>query len=229
MKYLDSRYLIVCVAMLAAAGLALAMTPTIKIADGGKKFVLENMIPHSFDEWRVDPNVIPLQPSPDLQATIDKFYEQTLARTYVNLSGERVMLSIAYGGEQSRSLQVHKPEGCYAAQGFMIQRESMGQLASDFGAVPVKRVVAEKGPRTEPITYWVTTGDKVTHDGLSWRLAQLRYGLSGEIPDGIVFRVSTISKDVSASYAIHDKFVNQLLAALNAKDRGRLIGNLASR
>lgn len=229
MKLFDSRYLVVCIAMLAAAGLSVAMTPTKKLTGVDNQFRLATLIPQSFGDWNVDKSVVPIQPSPDLQAVIEKIYQETLSRTYVNSSGERVMLSIAYGGDQSRSMAVHKPEVCYAAQGFVIVRESTDEIASQFGAIPVKRLVAEMGARTEPITYWITTGDQVTRDGLAWRLTQLRYGLTGKIPDGMLFRVSTISKDDRGSYAIQDKFSNDLLTTLNLKDRGRLIGNLASR
>ena len=229
MKMFNARHVVVCCAMLIAAGLSLAMTPTRKVADLNEKFDLTTMVPGAFADWRIDPSVIPIEPSPDLKAVIEKLYQQTLSRSYVNSKGDRVMLSIAYGGDQSRSMAVHKPEVCYTAQGFLIVKEAMDDMASRFGAIPVKRLVAEMGPRVEPITYWITTGDQVTRDGLAWRLTQLRYGLTGTIPDGMLFRVSTISKDDRASYAIQDKFSNDLLTTLNVKDRGRLIGNLASR
>jgi EpsI family protein len=229
MKTFNAKHVVVCCAMLIAAGLSVAMTPTKKVADIGSKFDLGAMVPKSFADWQVDPSIVPIEPSPDLKAVIDKIYQQTLSRSYVNSNGDRVMLSIAYGGDQSRSMAVHKPEVCYTAQGFLIVKEAMDDMASRFGAIPVKRLVAEMGPRIEPITYWITTGDQVTRDGLAWRLTQLRYGLTGTIPDGMLFRVSTISKDDRASYAIQDKFSNDLLTTLNVKDRGRLIGNLASR
>ena len=229
MKMFNAKHVVVCCAMLIAAGLSLAMTPTRKVADLNEKFDLTTMVPGAFADWRIDPSVIPIEPSPDLKAVIEKLYQQTLSRSYVNSKGDRVMLSIAYGGDQSRSMAVHKPEVCYTAQGFLIVKEAMDDMASRFGAIPVKRLVAEMGPRIEPITYWITTGDQVTRDGLAWRLTQLRYGLTGTIPDGMLFRVSTISNDNRASYAIQDKFSNDLLTTLNVKDRGRLIGNLASR
>ena len=34
-------------------------------------------------------------------ALISKIYNQTLTRTYVNLRNERIMLSIAYGGDRA--------------------------------------------------------------------------------------------------------------------------------
>ncbi len=229
MKILGRKHVIVCCAMLVAAGLSLAMTPTKKIADQSGKFDLSVMVPQSFGEWHVDKSVVPIEPSPELKAVIEKLYQQTLSRSYVNPNGDRIMLSIAYGGDQSRSMQVHKPEVCYTAQGFQITKESVGEITSQFGSIPVKRLIAEMGSRTEPITYWITTGDKVTRDGLAWRLTQLRYGLTGKIPDGMLFRVSAISKDDRAAYAIQDKFSNDLLTTLNTKDRGRLIGALAAR
>ena len=167
-----------CCAMLVASMLSIAMTPTRKVADLSEKVDLSALIPQSFGNWKVDTSVIPVQPSPELQAVIEKLYQQTLSRSYVNSNGERVMLSIAYGGDQSRSMAVHKPEVCYAAQGFVIVKESTDEMASQFGAIPVKRLVAEMGSRTEPITYWITTGDQVTRDGFAWRLTQLRYGLT---------------------------------------------------
>ena len=228
MNIFNAKHVIVCCAMLIAAGLSLAMTPTKKIADLGEKFDLATLVPRSFGDWQVDTSVVPIEPSPDLKAVIEKLYQQTLSRSYVNSNGDRVMLSIAYGGDQSRSMAVHKPEVCYTAQGFLIVKEAVDEMVSRFGAIPVKRLVAEMGPRTEPITYWITTGDQVTRDGLAWRLTQLRYGLTGTIPDGMLFRVSTISKDDRAAYAIQDKFSNDLLTMLDVKDRTRLIGNLAA-
>ena len=229
MSLFNARHFVVCCAMLVAAGLSLAMTPTRKVAEVGEKFDLTTLVPQSFGNWRVDSSVIPIEPSPDLKAVIEKLYQQTLSRSYVNSNGDKVMLSIAYGGDQSRSLAVHKPEVCYTAQGFLIVKEGLDEMVSRFGAIPVKRLVAEMGSRTEPITYWITTGDRVTRDGFAWRLTQLRYGLTGAIPDGLLFRVSTISKDDRASYAVQDKFSNDLLTTLDVKDRGRLIGNLAVR
>lgn len=214
--------------MLAAAGLALAATPRTRVADLQEKIDLERMIPESFGEWRVDPTIVPLMVSPDAQAVLDKIYSQTLARTYMNGAGQRVMLSIAYGGEQSDALQVHSPEVCYAAQGFEVARNMVGELATRYGALPVKRLMAVKGPRKEPITYWITVGDRATTSGLQQKLAQLRYGLTGRIPDGMLVRVSTIGGDTAEGYALQDRFIHRLLAELHDGDRIRVIGRFGA-
>ena len=53
---------------------------------------------------------------------------------------------------------------------------------------------------------------------------QLREGFAGRIPDGMLVRVSSISKDPAAAYAAQQAFVAELLAAMPAADRVRLAG-----
>ena len=214
--------------MVLAAGLTIAATPTRHLADEGSKIDLEAMIPTRFADWEVDTSVVPLQISPDVQASLDKIYNQTLSRTYINHDNMRVMLSIAYGGDQSDAMQVHRPEVCYAAQGFEVVRSMFAQLATGFGTVPVKRLVAVNGARHEPITYWIVVGDKVVYNTISQKLAQIRYGLTGRIPDGLLFRVSTIDRDDARSFSVQDDFVRALLQALEGGNRTRLIGQLGT-
>uniref|UniRef100_UPI0028A7F8CF exosortase C-terminal domain/associated protein EpsI n=1 Tax=Massilia oculi TaxID=945844 RepID=UPI0028A7F8CF len=90
--------------------------------------------------------------------------------------------------------------------------------------LPVKRLVARLSERNEPITYWITIGDKATKAGIQQKLRRLAYGLSGEIPDGMLVRVSTIGSDRHAAWRVQDRFVVDLLAALAPRDRAHLIG-----
>lgn len=212
------------VAMCAAAGLGVALTPHRRMAGAGPRFALETMIPRSFGAWRIDPAIVPLQPDPAQQGMLERLYDQTLSRTYVNGDGERVMLSIAYGGDQSRALQLHLPEVCYVAQGFEMLRVGDARLATAYGALPVKRLVARLNARNEPITYWITIGGKPTAPGVRQKLQRLAYGLSGRIPDGMLVRVSTIEADAAAAYRVQDRFVGALLGALGGAGRQRLIG-----
>ena len=213
-------------AMLAAAGLAIAMKPKPLPPERIASFQLEVLVPKSFGTWHVDERIVPLLPSPDQKAVIDAIYDQTLARTYVNDHGERMMLSIAYGGRQSKTLQVHNPEACYRAQGFKVENETKGELKTRFGTVPVKRMMTSRGDRIEPVTYWITVGDSATHDGLSQRIQQLKYGLTGVLPDGMLVRVSSISSDGPGAFASQREFVEQLLASLSQQGRTRLAGTL---
>ena len=211
-------------AMAGTSALTGALTPTQKVADARANFNLEAMIPASFAGWTVDTSVVPLTPDPTQKELIAALYDQTLSRTYVNAQGQRVMLSIAYGGDQSKQLQLHLPEVCYVAQGFDMVKDRRDELGTSFGKVPVKRLVARQNARNEPITYWITIGDKAVMSGLDQKMQRFVYGLSGRIPDGMLVRVSTIGTDESGAYAVQDRFVKQMLGALDPQARTRLMG-----
>ena len=230
MKFISFKHFVIGLCMFAAAGLALALKPTIKIADSGPKVDLEVLIPKAFGDWKIDETIVPLIADPELQARLDKIYNQTLTRTYVNPKGERIMLSIAYGGDQSDSMAVHKPEVCYPAQGFQILKSPVVSTFStdDGSSIPVKRLVATQGARIEPITYWTTVGDKVAVSGLKWKFQQMKYGLTGKIPDGLLFRISSIQADDTKAYQTQDAFARDLLKAMSPTDRQRIIGNPAA-
>jgi len=216
--------LVLGLAMAATSALTGALTPTVRVVNAQDRFSLEAMIPQRFGGWTVDTSIVPLAPDPEQQGALERIYDQTLSRTYVNGQGQRVMLSIAYGGDQSKALQLHLPEVCYVAQGFQMVKNGDDALVTRYGEVPVRRLVARLRERNEPITYWITIGDKATRSGIQQKLRRLAYGLSGEIPDGMLVRVSTIQPDAADAYREQDGFVIQMLAALGPKERTRLLG-----
>lgn len=55
-------------------------------------------------------------------------------------------------------------------------------------------------------------------------MVDLRYGLTGRIPDGMLFRVSSIDADEARAYQAQEQFVNQLLQSLSPAERKRLSG-----
>ena len=142
----------------------------------------------------------------------------------MNASGYHIMLSLAYGSDQHGSLQAHKPEVCYPAQGFVVQNNEAGLLATAFGDIPVRRLFTTMRARQEPVTYWFTVGDKAVQGKLQKRLVDLRYGLTGRIPDGMLFRVSSIDPDQGRAYQMQDQFINQLLQTVSPAERKRLSG-----
>ena len=186
---------------------------------------MDAVIPKQFVDWKLDETIIPIQASPEVQTKLDKIYSQTLNRTYVNSLGERVMLSIAYGSNQGNDdFQVHRPEYCYQAQGFQVGDSTDVVLDVDGKKFPARRLDAVKGIRVEPITYWITIGDKATLPGIGRKLAQLKYGLTGKVPDGMLVRVSSINSDERLAYELQQKYVADLLASMKPADRVRLTG-----
>lgn len=212
------------VLMVSSSLAAWKMTPVIKMADSRARGAVDTVIPQQFGDWSVDKTVTPVLVANDVQARLNKIYDETLARTYRNSAGDRVMLSIAYGGMQTRTLQVHRPEVCYTQQGFRVSHLVKATLNAGSAELPVMRVLAQLGQRREPITYWVVLGDKVTRGNIEQGLTRLSYGLSGRIPDGLLVRVSSISADDEAAYKIQDRFIAELLTALPDDQRKRFVG-----
>lgn len=210
--------------MLTTAGLALALTPRLKLAEQVPEINLEAMIPKQFGEWKADETISSILVSPEVKVQIDKVYSQTLTRNYISSQGERIMLSIAYGDDQSEAMQVHLPEACYRGQGFQITSVSMGIIDLIEEKLPVKKLIAIRDQRVEPITYWVMVGDVVVRGLLEQSLARVKYGLTGKVPTGILIRVSTISEDESQSYRIEEQFVRDMLSAVPVNYRKVLSG-----
>jgi EpsI family protein len=211
-------------AMFLSMVLAIVVKPTDKVADHQEKFNLETMIPKQFGDWVVDNGLESLLVSPDKRLLVNKIYNQTLSRTYVRKDGQRVMLSIAYGSDQSDSMQVHKPETCYTAQGFQVVKQIDIALNVNGNSVKAKQLVAVKGDRIEPITYWIRVGNETVLGNLSQKIAQLKYTLTGYIPDGLLFRVSSIQSDELQAYDIHKMFIDDLFRVLDKDDQIKLNG-----
>ena len=217
------RVVLIGICMLAAAGLAYAMKPT-RLVVGADTFQLETAIPRQFGAWTEEQQRQIQLVDPRQQETIDRIYSQVLMRSYVNAEGVRVMLSIAYGDNQGDDLQVHRPEVCYPAQGAQVMSTANASLTTQWGEIPARRLTTQFGPRHEPVTYWVMVGDRAIIGSLQGKLAQLRYGFRGQIPDGMLVRASTIDPDDERAFAQQARFLQDLLAAVTPETRKRLSG-----
>ncbi|MDE2402325.1 MAG: EpsI family protein [Burkholderiales bacterium] len=212
-------------AMLLAAGLSVALQPKPLYSAGQKPDVnLSQLIPEAFGGWRADTDTPSTIVSPDMQAQLTLLYSDMLSRTYVNSKGDRVMLSLAYGADQGRALQVHKPEVCYEAQGFKLADIQKAAAQIDARAVPVMRLQATIGARHEPITYWIRSGDYLVRGWWEQNVARVKSGLQGFLPDGMLVRVSTIDDDRQHAYVVQDQFLNDLTNALSPKAKEMLLG-----
>lgn len=211
-----------------AVALARVMRPSIHMTDTLGKPDLEAIFPREFADWRVDARASMVLPSPETQALLDSIYNQTLTRTYINARGQRIMLSVAYGGDQSDATRAHLPEVCYPAQGFQISQNFAGQLMLGGRVVPVRHLMSNQSNRYEPITYWLVVGDRVTVSRTDQKLAQFSLGLKGLIPDGMLVRVSNIDVDMVRGHQLQAGFLQDLAAAFPAAARDRVFGVLDS-
>ena len=201
---------ILLAAMVTASGLATTLKPHEKVADAGPKINLETMIPRQFGDWREAKFGSTQIVDPQQKAMIDKIYNQTLTRTYVNASGYAIMLSIAYGSDQSDSLQLHKPEVCYPAQGFEIKARTVETVHLPTGSIPATRLLTTFGARKEPVTYWTIVGNRAVRGSIEKKLVEMRFGFSGRIPDGMLVRLSSIDVDSARAFERQANFAEGL-------------------
>lgn len=216
---------VVIATLMCAASLAgFAARPNARAVDRGTAISLERAVPKSFGAWRELPNQAEPVVNPQAKALLDKLYSQLLNRTYVNRDGYRIMLSLAYGDDQRGGLQAHRPEICYPSQGFKLNGTKDGVLTTSFGNIEVRRLSTTLGTRHEPVTYWLTVGDRVIQSTFDKRLAEIRLGLTGQIPDGLLFRVSSIDTDEARAYEMQRAFTADLMSAVSAEERRQLGG-----
>jgi EpsI family protein len=216
---------LLCVLLAAAPMVSEYLRPERLLARELPALDLEREVPEQFGEWSIDRSIVPISPSPDVQVKLDQTYSQVLGRTYVNRAGYRVMLSIAYGVDQSSdSTSVHRPEFCYAAQGFRLAPSKDGSIQLTGTQIPVRRLVAERAVRREPITYWVMLGTNASLPGVQRKVDQLRLGLSGVVPDGMLVRVSSIDSSDADAYRMQAEFIEQLARALPVSVTPRVFG-----
>ena len=209
---------------LSAAG-GIVARPAAKASRTAPKYLLEDVVPKQFGDWRELPEQGAQLVNPQTKELLDSLYSQMLNRTYVNSKGYRIMLALAYGDDQRGGLQAHKPEVCYPAQGFKLLSNEGGAVSTPFGSIPAKRLnTSLTSQRIEPVTYWLNVGDTAITNKLEKRIVEMKLGLTGQVPDGLLFRISSIDSDTPRAFAMHDAFASDLLSAVSPVNRGRLSG-----
>ena len=213
---------------MAAVGAAW-LEPDRSAASATPRVELRTLVPTAFGLWRAGPEPDSLTVNQTLSKNIDAVYADSLERVYAHAGGAVVMLSIAYGDNQlDDSVHAHRPEYCYKAQGFTI-----GSVEDDVAPgvrtrLPVRRVTATQGTRREAITYWMVLGDRPVLPGLTRKLEQMRHGLAGSVPDGMLVRVSSIGPDTVAAQRLNDRFIAEMLAAVPPAGLERIQGRIPS-
>lgn len=211
--------------MLAAVVSAVAITPHTLLVETEGKIDIGAALPSRFGQWRLESNELAAVVNPTQSNELQRLYSQIVSRAYIRDTGERIMLSIAYGENQRDGNDVHYPEVCYPAQGFQVTSNEVGTLTTSHGTLKVRRLQTHQlQARIEPVTYWVMIGRREMVGGADKKMAELHYALQGLIPDGLLFRVSSIDAEASRAFAYHDEFVRSLTEHLTNEARERLMG-----
>ena len=183
------------------------------------------LIPTRFGEWQELPYAQKSVVNPVQEENLMRLYSETFARTYLHRpTGRKIMLSIAYGRDQSNDTQLHTPEACYPSQGFRVEKRMEHTVDSAFGPIEAVQLITTMGPRrTEPLTFFIRVGDEVSRGSRDRNLARIKMALKGYRSDGMLFRVSEVTR-LPQPFGLQDRFIQDLLGAMNPEDRRRIIG-----
>ncbi len=201
-----------------------ALKPKSFLADRFPKISLEQRVPKQIGSWSAligSAEVV----NPQELTLVNSLYSEVLSRVYVNNAGQQIMLSIAYGRDQRDDKQVHRPEVCYPAQGLKITEKKKAELSFEGSTIEVIELAADRSKgKTEWISYWITVGEYIANSRVDQKRHQIRYSLQGDVPDGLIFRVSSISSDENTSREIQRDFLSSLKDDLPDDLRRRLYG-----
>jgi EpsI family protein len=219
---LDRRNFLLGAAMCAASGIAIARQPQ---PDNPRitpeRF--EALVPKRFAGWRFhDASGIVLPPA---DALSEQIYNNLVTRTYIGPQGQAVMLLLAYSNVQDGTVQLHRPEVCYPAGGFTLSPVRRVEMADDRGhELPISLFSASSFDRNEQVLYWTRLGNDFPLSWAGQRLSVIRANIGGEIPDGLLGRVSMMAPDMADARPVLEQFLRELLAAMTPAGRALLLG-----
>ena len=185
--------------------------------------VFESWIPERVGPWTLQAVSGIVLPPPD--ALRDRLYDNLVTRVY-GIPGEpQIMMLIAYNNRQDGVLQLHRPEICYVAGGFKLSPLQPVKLTLPNGRdIPANLFTAEGGERTEQVLYWTRLGASFPRSWLEQRLSVVAANLDGEIPDGVLMRVSLIDPNRGQALEILRTFLTTFFSFTPPQLRRVLIG-----
>lgn len=210
-----------------AATAAFGLTPRNNINLMGNAR-LEDFIPKKIGQWSEDPGANVVMPPSD-GSLADELYDQIFSRGYL-LEGDDhnrpLMLFSSHGERQNDALQLHRPETCYPAIGFVqVARELVDVPVGDGVKLPAVQLTMQYGDRLEDILYWARIGDDLPQTSSQQRTDRLREALRGNVMDGLLMRLSIARTKASPpAYQELVSFAGQMLHAVSPKQRPALIG-----
>lgn len=193
--------------------------------DAPPPVTLHTLFPERFGDWRVDELSRAFVRAANRDGRAYGLYDQLLERTFLRSDGLRIMLSVAYGREQSAGLQMHRPEICYRSGGYTISDMQATTLPLSGRTIAATRLMARLPGRPEPITYWTLMGGAVVADAAGIRRRRLAAVLRHQILDGLLVRISSIDDDAARAHEHQARFAEDVVAAIAPADRHRIIGN----
>lgn len=216
------RQMLIGGALVAASAASYAMIPRrpVDLLGGGQ---LEKLIPARIGPWSfLSKSGLVLPPRDQL---VEALYDQLVTRVYAAPDRPAVMLLLAQSPAQDGVLQMHRPEFCYPAGGFTLSEGELLPIRfGDGKAISGRFMTAVSPERIEQLLYWTRVGHALPNSWTEQRLAVASANLRGEIPDGMMVRVSMVSPNREESAATLTAFAEALVGSVAPRTRLALVG-----
>lgn len=223
-KLLSRRSLIAGGLLLGAAGIANSRRPDEPFKMLPEKLPkLNPLFPWKVGDWEYQTSSGLVLPPPDQLS--DRLYNAIITRYYASPTNLPVMMLVAYNGVQDGMLQVHRPEVCYPAAGYQVERDHFIPLDAGGGVVvPGHYLAARSVSRHEQLIYWTRIGNEFPVQWWRQHWAVAKENLKGRVPDGVLIRFSTAAPDDETAIRTLKRFITPLFRALSPTARRLLFG-----
>jgi len=213
---IDRRKLLLGLLFCSAAGVAAWRQPHKKLDYLGKE-KLEDLVPKTIGRWEyVAASGLVVPPNDQLMSAV---YSQLLTRVYTDGENPPIMLLAAQSNSQTGFLQIHRPEFCYTASGYVISAVTPHVIQVGSKLVPTGSLEASAGGPAEHVIYWTRVGDRMPTSWRAQKLAVAEQNLRGIVPDAILVRVSMVSPSADAAHKAIDEFIREMIASVPAHMR----------
>lgn len=218
---LSRRNMLLGAVLAGASGYAFARQPAIAYPVVSEKD-FENWVPPTFGNWKTVSQSGVVLPPPDTLR--DRLYDNLVTRVYAAPHLPPVMLLLAYNNAQDGVLQVHRPEVCYPVGGFVLSTTREIMLKASGHNVPANMFTATSPDRVEQVAYFTRLGTAYPRKWIEQRVAVMRANLAGEIPDGMMMRVSALGIDQRAALPLLADFASEFIESSNPRMQRLLLG-----
>ncbi len=218
---LSRRNMMLGMALAGASALAFVRQPAVANPPVPEK-QFEGWIPKRFGDWAEVSQSGVVLPPPD--ALSDRLYDNLVTRVFVAPDQTPVMLLLAYNNAQDGVLQVHRPEFCYPVGGFQLTPTRDISLDANGRTIPANFFTATAPNRVEQVAYFTRLGSAYPRKWSEQRIAVMRANLAGDIPDGMMMRVSALGIDAGAAQTLLSDFTRQFIQSSNPRLQRLLLG-----
>ncbi|MEH6757984.1 MAG: exosortase-associated protein EpsI, V-type [Parasphingorhabdus sp.] len=217
----NRRHVIIGAILAGASAIAYTRQPEVEMPVMGAK-IFHELVPRKFGDWTPLSQGDVVLPPPD--ALRDRLYDNLVTRVYEKPGTPPVMLLLAYNNEQDGVLQVHRPEICYPVGGFQLSETRKIGIAVAGRSIPANIFTAKSPRRTEQVIYFTRLGDAFPRSWSEQRISVMRANLAGDIPDGMMMRVSVLGIDQQEAMTILTEFTREFIEASPHQLQKLLVG-----